>query len=103
MTLASALNRAGCAHYLAVTLVINYDMPTIGGGPNFETYLHRIGRSGRFGKKGAAFNLVYGAEEKSLLDRIADHFEHPVPEVKFEDDDAFEKVLEEAGLMSNDD
>lgn len=28
--------------------------------PAFETYLHRIGRSGRFGRKGAAFNLVTG-------------------------------------------
>lgn len=28
--------------------------------PAFETYLHRIGRSGRFGRRGAAFNLVTG-------------------------------------------
>jgi superfamily II DNA/RNA helicase len=28
--------------------------------PAFETYLHRIGRSGRFGRKGAAFNLICG-------------------------------------------
>ena len=37
-----------------VTLVINYDMPVEHSNPrapNFETYLHRIGRSGRFGKK----------------------------------------------------
>ena len=89
-----------------VTLVINYDMPVEHSNPrqpNFETYLHRIGRSGRFGKKGAAFNLLLGADEKAVLDSIADHFDHPVPEVKFEDDDAFEKVLEEAGLMSKED
>jgi ATP-dependent RNA helicase DDX19/DBP5 len=86
-----------------VTLVINYDMPVEHSNPrapNFETYLHRIGRSGRFGKKGAAFNLLLGADERAVLDSIADHFDHPVPEVKFEDDDAFETVLEEAGLMS---
>lgn len=43
-----------------VTLVVNYDVPTERDGrtPNFETYLHRIGRSGRFGRKGAAFNLI---------------------------------------------
>ena len=89
-----------------VTLVINYDMPVEHSNPrapNFETYLHRIGRSGRFGKKGAAFNLLLGADEKAVLDKIADHFEHPVPAVEFEDDDAFEKVLEAAGLMSADD
>jgi len=89
-----------------VTLVINYDMPVEHSNPrapNFETYLHRIGRSGRFGKKGAAFNLLLGSDEKSVMDKIADHFDHPVPEVKFEDDDAFERVLEEAGLMSKED
>jgi len=36
-----------------VSLVINYDMPG-----NRENYIHRIGRSGRFGKKGVAINLV---------------------------------------------
>merc|ERR1712184_184969 len=36
-----------------VSLVINYDLPA-----NMENYLHRIGRSGRFGRKGAAINFV---------------------------------------------
>jgi ATP-dependent RNA helicase DDX19/DBP5 len=36
-----------------VSLVINYDMPvTTTFQPDFETYLHRIGRCGRFGKIG---------------------------------------------------
>eukprot|EP00878_Enallax_costatus_P015357 GHUV01016085.1.p1 GENE.GHUV01016085.1~~GHUV01016085.1.p1 ORF type:complete len:457 (+),score=103.79 GHUV01016085.1:581-1951(+) len=47
-----------------VTLVVNYDMPVERDfrTPNYETYLHRIGRSGRFGRKGAAFNLITGAQ-----------------------------------------
>jgi len=40
-----------------VSLVINYDIPT-----RRETYLHRVGRSGRFGKRGIAINLVTPAE-----------------------------------------
>jgi ATP-dependent RNA helicase len=36
-----------------VSLVINYDLPI-----NRENYLHRIGRSGRFGRKGVAINFV---------------------------------------------
>ncbi|KAI9595384.1 P-loop containing nucleoside triphosphate hydrolase protein [Syncephalis fuscata] len=36
-----------------VSLVINYDMPT-----NRENYIHRIGRGGRFGRKGVAINFV---------------------------------------------
>lgn len=44
--------------------MVNYDMPVERDQrtPNYETYLHRIGRSGRFGRKGAAFNLVTGAQ-----------------------------------------
>ena len=37
----------------AVTLVINYDLP-----PNRETYMHRIGRCGRFDKKGVSISFV---------------------------------------------
>lgn len=36
-----------------VNMVINYDLPI-----NKETYIHRIGRCGRFDKKGIAINLV---------------------------------------------
>lgn len=54
----------------AVTLVINYELPINYGGSkgdkqldiNFETYLHRIGRTGRFGAKGIAVNLVTPSE-----------------------------------------
>lgn len=44
----------------AVSLVINYDMPTLGrsGHPDPATYLHRIGRTGRFGRRGVAINLI---------------------------------------------
>ena len=36
-----------------VSLVINYDIPA-----NKEQYIHRIGRSGRYGRKGVAINFV---------------------------------------------
>ena len=36
-----------------VNLVVNYDLPA-----NKETYIHRIGRCGRFGKKGVSISLV---------------------------------------------
>lgn len=42
-----------------VSLVINYELPL-----NRENYIHRIGRSGRFGKKGCAINLVAPSETK---------------------------------------
>lgn len=44
-----------------VSLVINYDLPPI---RKKETYIHRIGRSGRFGRKGVAINLVTNRDER---------------------------------------
>jgi ATP-dependent RNA helicase len=46
-----------------VSLVINYDLPT-----NRELYIHRIGRSGRFGRKGVAINFVKSDDVRTLRD-----------------------------------
>merc|ERR1740121_2308227 len=46
-----------------VSLVINYDLPQ-----NFENYLHRIGRSGHFGRKGTAFNFVTNSDMRAVKD-----------------------------------
>ncbi|KAL7414841.1 DEAD-domain-containing protein [Mrakia frigida] len=46
-----------------VSLVINYDLPI-----NRENYLHRIGRSGRFGRKGVAINFVSVEDVRILRD-----------------------------------
>jgi len=44
-----------------VSLVINYDLPR-----NLENYIHRIGRSGRFGRKGVAINFVTAEDTRTL-------------------------------------
>ena len=46
-----------------VSLVINYDLPT-----NRENYIHRIGRGGRFGRKGVAINFVTTEDVRMLRD-----------------------------------
>jgi superfamily II DNA/RNA helicase len=43
--------------------VINYDLPV-----NRENYIHRIGRSGRFGRKGVAINFVTSGDVQLLRD-----------------------------------
>lgn len=48
---------------IQVSLVINYDLPN-----NRELYIHRIGRSGRFGRKGVAINFVKADDIKILRD-----------------------------------
>jgi ATP-dependent RNA helicase len=46
-----------------VSLVINYDLPN-----SRELYIHRIGRSGRFGRKGVAINFVKDDDIRILRD-----------------------------------
>jgi len=43
-------------------LVINYDLPH-----SQENYIHRIGRSGRYGRRGVAINLITPKEHNDLL------------------------------------
>lgn len=47
----------------AISLVINYDLPY-----KKENYIHRIGRSGRFGRKGVAINFVTQSDAQFLTE-----------------------------------
>ena len=58
-----------------VSLVVNYELPV-----QRENYVHRIGRSGRYGKKGVAINLVYG-DEKNMLKEIEKHYTTQIEEL----------------------
>jgi ATP-dependent RNA helicase DDX19/DBP5 len=58
-----------------VTMVINYNVPDLpGGAADYETYLHRIGRTGRFGRTGAALTFVHDRKSYNLLTDICKHF-----------------------------
>merc|ERR1711935_673666 len=46
-----------------VNIVINYDMPEVS-----DTYLHRVGRAGRFGTKGLAITFVSNDEDAKTLE-----------------------------------
>lgn len=62
----------------AVNVVINFDFPKMA-----ETYLHRIGRSGRFGHLGIAINLIT-YEDRFALHRIEQELGteiKPIPKV----------------------
>jgi len=62
----------------AVTLVVNFEMPTSWaqgrGEPDFETYMHRIGRTGRFGLRGVAVNFV-SSQERQLMESIKNFYQ----------------------------
>ena len=58
-----------------VSLVICYDLPG-----NRESYIHRIGRSGRFGRKGVAINFVT-SEDVSVLRDIEQYYGTQIDEM----------------------
>jgi translation initiation factor 4A len=53
-----------------VSVVFNFDMPPF---EDKENYIHRIGRCGRYGRKGTAISLLTPAE-KDVMDQIASHY-----------------------------
>lgn len=75
-----------------VTVVVNFDLPVdMQGRADCETYLHRIGRTGRFGKKGMAINMVDGHRAMKNLQVIEQHFGRKIEQLDYEDVDDIEK------------
>ncbi|KAK1698539.1 hypothetical protein QYE76_015236 [Lolium multiflorum] len=59
-----------------VNIVINYDMPD-----SADTYLHRVGRAGRFGTKGLATTFVSSASDSDVLNQVQERFEVDIKEL----------------------
>merc|ERR1711971_942489 len=59
-----------------VNIVINYDMPDEG-----DSYLHRVGRAGRFGTKGLAISFVATEEDSGVLKNVQERFEVNIGEM----------------------
>ncbi|KAK2196239.1 bifunctional P-loop containing nucleoside triphosphate hydrolase/RNA helicase [Babesia duncani] len=59
-----------------VNIVINYDMPD-----STDSYLHRVGRAGRFGTKGLAVTFVASQQDQEALADVQKRFEVDVPEM----------------------
>jgi superfamily II DNA/RNA helicase len=56
--------------------VINYDCP-----PDADSYLHRVGRAGRFGTKGLAITFQSSEADQQVMSAIQLRFEVAVPEL----------------------
>jgi len=59
-----------------VNIVINYDMPS-----DSDSYLHRVGRAGRFGTKGLALTFVSTDEDSDVLKKVQERFEVNIGEM----------------------
>jgi ATP-dependent RNA helicase UAP56/SUB2 len=64
-----------------VNVVINYDQPE-----NSDTYLHRVGRAGRFGTKGLAISFVASEADGNVLNDVQSRFVISIPKLPDEID-----------------
>ena len=74
-----------------VNLVINFDLPIHNNEPDYETYLHRIGRTGRFGKQGVAINFV-DTNTMQIQEKIVKHFGKQIEKLDATDPEQIEKI-----------
>ncbi|MCJ1314935.1 Suppressor of the cold-sensitive snRNP biogenesis mutant brr1-1 [Xylographa vitiligo] len=66
-----------------INLAINYDLPS-----DADSYLHRVGRAGRFGTKGLSISFVSTEADEVVLKQITDRFDVAVPAFPAEGVDA---------------
>jgi ATP-dependent RNA helicase UAP56/SUB2 len=58
-----------------INVAINYDMPD-----KADSYLHRVGRAGRFGTKGLSISFISSPDDEAVLKSIEERFEVSLPE-----------------------
>lgn len=67
-----------------ITLVINFDIPT-----DTRTYYHRIGRSGRFGRKGVAITFCAGNSDEKKLKKLEEYYRMKIKDLPSDLDSLF--------------
>ena len=82
----------------SVSMVVNYDVPDrpIGHGrfaPDPQTYLHRIGRTGRFGRVGVAVTFISSRRDWEMLMEIQKYFGSEMTKVATDDWDELEETV----------
>ena len=58
-----------------INLAINYDLPA-----DADSYLHRVGRAGRFGTKGLSISFISSTGDEEVLTQIEKRFDAKVPD-----------------------
>lgn len=83
-----------------VNMVVNYDLPLIERKnvfvPDIETYIHRIGRTGRFGKKGISINFVHDQVTWQRMESIEKETGCPIQRIETGDLDDMEEKMKKA-------
>ncbi|TFL03782.1 P-loop containing nucleoside triphosphate hydrolase protein [Pterulicium gracile] len=85
---------------LQVNMVVNYDLPLLNERekgadekPDVETYLHRIGRTGRFGRKGISINFVHDKKTWEQMEQIERALGKKIQRIETDDLDEMEEAM----------
>ncbi|KAN0092856.1 P-loop containing nucleoside triphosphate hydrolase protein [Tylopilus felleus] len=90
---------------LQVNMVVNYDLPLMNergnahsgdGRPDIETYIHRIGRTGRFGRKGISINFVHDKRTWLQMEEIEKTLGKKIIRIETNDLDEMEQKMKKA-------
>ncbi|KAH7925845.1 DEAD-domain-containing protein [Leucogyrophana mollusca] len=90
---------------LQVNMVVNYDLPLMNergnasgndGKPDIETYIHRIGRTGRFGRKGISINFVHDHGTWKQMEEIEKALGKKIIRIETNDLDEMEEKMKKA-------
>lgn len=83
----------------SVSMVVNYDVPDMQTAPRSplvadpQTYLHRIGRTGRFGRVGVAVTFISNKDDWTKLMDIQKYFNAEITRVETDDWDELEEQV----------
>ncbi|KAF9243466.1 P-loop containing nucleoside triphosphate hydrolase protein [Melanogaster broomeanus] len=90
---------------LQVNMVVNYDLPLMNERgnshsndvkPDIETYIHRIGRTGRFGRKGISINFVHDKRTWLQMEEIEKTLGKKIIRIETDDLDEMEEKMRKA-------
>ncbi|KDR78829.1 hypothetical protein GALMADRAFT_1271862 [Galerina marginata CBS 339.88] len=88
---------------LQVNMVVNYDLPLMNERvkgaderPDIETYIHRIGRTGRFGRRGISINFVHDKKTWLQMEQIEKALGRKIMRIETNDLDEMEEKMKQA-------
>ncbi|KAG1887074.1 P-loop containing nucleoside triphosphate hydrolase protein [Suillus subluteus] len=90
---------------MQVNMVVNYDLPLMNergnqhsndARPDVETYIHRIGRTGRFGRKGISINFVHDRRTWSQMEEIEKTLNRKIIRIETDDLEEMEDKMKKA-------
>jgi ATP-dependent RNA helicase DDX19/DBP5 len=81
-----------------VDIVVNFDVPIMMNegkkDPDYANFMHRVGRTGRFGTDGVAVTLMADETDEEMMRLIAKHYDIEIIELK-----SFDQLFQAFGEM----